>query len=63
MFDFYTRFYQAVATSAANAEYCERVYGRNLCLRVRRPEAPRHLIEVAGPQPAAMCSTSAAATA
>lgn len=31
MFDFYTRFYAAVATSAANAEYCERVYGRNLC--------------------------------
>ena len=31
MFDFYTRFYQAVASSAANAEYCERVYGRNLC--------------------------------
>lgn len=31
MFDFYTRFYQAVATSAANAEYCARVYGRNLC--------------------------------
>ena len=31
MFDFYTRFYRAVATSAANAEYCERVYGRNLC--------------------------------
>ena len=22
MFDFYTRFYQAVASSAANAEYC-----------------------------------------
>ena len=31
MFDFYTRFYQAVASSAANAEYCARVYGRNLC--------------------------------
>lgn len=31
MFDFYTRFYEAVASSAANAEYCERVYGRNLC--------------------------------
>ncbi len=31
MFDFYTRFYEAVATSAANAEYCARVYGRNLC--------------------------------
>ena len=31
MFDFYTRFYHAVAASAANAEYCARVYGRNLC--------------------------------
>jgi SAM-dependent methyltransferase len=31
MFDFYTRFYRAVASSAANAEYCARVYGRNLC--------------------------------
>lgn len=31
MFDFYTRFYAAVAASAANAEYCTRVYGRNLC--------------------------------
>jgi ubiquinone/menaquinone biosynthesis C-methylase UbiE len=31
MFDFYTRYYQAVASSEANAEYCARVYGRNLC--------------------------------
>ena len=31
MFDLHTRFYEAVASSAANAEYCERVYGRNLC--------------------------------
>jgi len=31
MFDFYTRFYHAVASSAANAEYCAGVYGRNLC--------------------------------
>ncbi len=31
MFDFYTRFYEAAASSAANAEYCDRVYGRNLC--------------------------------
>lgn len=31
MFDFYNRFYQAVATSAANARYCTLVYGRNLC--------------------------------
>ena len=31
MFDFYTRFYDAATASAANAEYCARVYGRNLC--------------------------------
>jgi protein-L-isoaspartate O-methyltransferase len=31
MFDFYARFYTAVASSAANAEYCTQVYGRNLC--------------------------------
>ena len=31
MFDFYTRFYAAVSASTANAAYCERVYGRNLC--------------------------------
>ncbi len=31
MYDFYTRYYQAVASSKANAEYCARVYGRNLC--------------------------------
>jgi len=31
MFDFYTRFYHAVASSVANAEYCVSVYGRNLC--------------------------------
>jgi len=31
MFDFYSRFYEAVASSAANAEYCRRVYGRDLC--------------------------------
>ncbi|NTW45159.1 MAG: hypothetical protein HGB14_12200 [Anaerolineaceae bacterium] len=30
MFDFYTHFYQAVASSKANAEYCAKVYGRNL---------------------------------
>lgn len=28
MFDFYTHFYQAMATSAANARYCTLVYGR-----------------------------------
>jgi SAM-dependent methyltransferase len=31
MFNFYTRFYTVVASSAANAAYCERVYGRNFC--------------------------------
>lgn len=31
MFDFYTRFYQALASSSANARYCTLVYGRNLC--------------------------------
>jgi SAM-dependent methyltransferase len=31
MFDFYTQFYNAVTTSAANARYCTLVYGRNLC--------------------------------
>ncbi len=31
MFDFYTRFYHAVASSKTNAEYCEKAYGRNLC--------------------------------
>ena len=31
MFDFYTRFYHAVASSDANAEYCAKVYGRNFC--------------------------------
>lgn len=30
MFDFYTRFYHAVASSKANAKYCAKVYGRNL---------------------------------
>ena len=49
MFDFYTRFYRAVATSAANAEYCERVYGRNLCQH-GFADVPHldHLIEVSG---------------
>jgi ubiquinone/menaquinone biosynthesis C-methylase UbiE len=31
MFDFYTRFYNAVRTSSANASYCDCVYGSNLC--------------------------------
>jgi SAM-dependent methyltransferase len=31
MDEFYTRFYQAVETSSANAAFCEAVYGRNLC--------------------------------
>ena len=49
MFDFYTRFYQAVASSAANAEYCTRVYGRNLCQHGFADLAHLdHLIEVSG---------------
>ena len=31
MHDFYENFYATVATSQANALFCERVYGRNLC--------------------------------
>ena len=49
MFDFYTCFYQAVASSAANAEYCERVYGRNLCQHGFADLAHLdHLIQVSG---------------
>ena len=49
MFDFYTRFYAAVASSAANAEYCERVYGRNLCQHGFADVADLdHLIQVSG---------------
>ena len=49
MFDFYTRFYQAVASSAANAEYCARVYGRNLCQHGFADLADLdHLIQVSG---------------
>ena len=49
MFDFYTRFYDAVASSAANAEYCERVYGRNLCQHGFADLAHLdHLIRVSG---------------
>ena len=65
MFDFYTRFYRAVATSAANAEYCERVYGRNLCQH-GFADVPHldHLIEVSGiAAGTAVCSTWAVATA
>ena len=49
MFDFYTRFYAAVAASAANAEYCARVYGRNLCQH-GFADLPHldHLIQVSG---------------
>lgn len=53
MFDFYTQFYAAVATSAANAEYCTRVYGRNLCQHGFADLAHLdHLIQVSalGPQ-------------
>jgi 2-polyprenyl-3-methyl-5-hydroxy-6-metoxy-1,4-benzoquinol methylase len=46
---FYTRFYQAVATSAANAEYCRRVYGRNLCQHgFADLDHLDHLIQVSG---------------
>jgi SAM-dependent methyltransferase len=49
MFDFYTRFYDAVAGSAANAEYCARVYGRNLCQHGFADLAHLdHLIRVSG---------------
>jgi SAM-dependent methyltransferase len=49
MFDFYTRFYDAVAGSAANAEYCARVYGRILCQH-GFADLPHldHLIQVSG---------------
>jgi SAM-dependent methyltransferase len=30
-YQFYTRYYAAVATSHANAAYCQRLYGLNLC--------------------------------
>lgn len=49
MFDFYTRFYQAVATSATNAEYCTHVYGRNLCQHGFADQLHLdHLIQVSG---------------
>ena len=65
MFDFYTRFYRAVATSAANAAYCERVYGRNLCQHGFAELAHLdHLIQVSGiAAGTAVCSTWAVATA
>ena len=31
MWDWYTRYYQVVLHSRANALYCERLAGRNLC--------------------------------
>ena len=31
MFDWYTHYYSVVASSHANALYCEKVYGKNLC--------------------------------
>ena len=49
MSDFYTRFYAAVTDSVANAAYCERVYGRNLCQHGFADLAHLdHLIEVSG---------------
>lgn len=48
-FDFYNRFYQTVVSSVANAEYCARVYGRNLCQH-GFADLPHldHLIQVGG---------------
>ena len=64
MFDFYTRFYQAVVSSAANAEYCARVYGRNLCQHgFADLDHLDHLIRVSGISAGSRCSTWAAATA
>lgn len=49
MSDFYTRFYAAVPDSTANAAYCERVYGRNLCQHGFADLAHLdHLMEVSG---------------
>lgn len=49
MFDFYSRFYEAVASSVANAEYCRRVYGRNLCQHGFADMSHLdHLIQVSG---------------
>jgi len=49
MFDSYSRFYAAVASSAANAEYCRRVYGRNLCQHgFAEMSHLDHLIQVSG---------------
>jgi cyclopropane fatty-acyl-phospholipid synthase-like methyltransferase len=49
MFDFYSRFYEAVASSAANARYCTLVYGRNLCQHgfADMPDVD-HLVRVSG---------------
>lgn len=49
MYEFYSRFYQSVVSSAANAEYCARVYGRNLCQH-GFADLPHldHLIQVSG---------------
>jgi len=52
MADFYTRYYAAVAHSAANAAYAGRVYGRNLCQQGFADLAHiDHLIAVAGLRP------------
>jgi SAM-dependent methyltransferase len=49
MFDFYTRFYEAVASSTANAEYCASIYGCNLCQHGFAELAHLdHLIQVSG---------------
>ncbi len=47
MFDWYTHYYAVVAESKANAQYCEQVYGQNLCQHGFAEMAHlRHLIEV-----------------
>ncbi|HNB51411.1 MAG TPA: class I SAM-dependent methyltransferase [Anaerolineales bacterium] len=49
MKDFYTRFHQAAAVSAANAQFCERLYGKNLYQQGFAEVAHLdHLIEVTG---------------
>ena len=49
MSGFYTRFYQAIAASPANAEYCRRLYGKNLGQQgFAEMSHIEHLAQVAG---------------
>ncbi len=49
MYDWYTRYYAAVASSQANAEYCQRLFGRNLCQHgFAEMEHLDHLLEATG---------------